>query len=120
MQQVDLPLDGFCCGPLFAPVRKVRPAKVRPSGGKEVWAKYTRAETPWTDRRQCAEFWGLSRWMTEVTGVQHSVDHIVPLQHPRVCGLHVAANLRVIPLSVNIRKGNNWWPDMWNAQAELL
>lgn len=85
-----------------------------------MWAKYKRASTGWTDWRQCAEFWALSRWWTEMTGVQHSVDHIVPLQHPQVCGLHVPANLRVIPLAVNVRKGNMWWPNMPVEQGVLL
>jgi len=52
--------------------------------------------------------------------VQHSVDHIVPLIHPFVCGLHVENNLRIIPLADNIRKSNNHWPDMWAEQQELF
>jgi hypothetical protein len=58
--------------------------------------------------------------MTAETGVQHSVDHIVPLIHPLVCGLHCPANLRVIPLADNIRKSNNWWPDCPFEQLELV
>lgn len=42
----------------------------------------------------------------------HEVDHIVPLQSKIVCGLHVEANLRAIPMSENRRKSNRWWPDM--------
>lgn len=40
------------------------------------------------------------------------VDHIVPLKHPLVCGLHVEFNLRAISPLENFRKGNRWWPDM--------
>lgn len=40
------------------------------------------------------------------------VDHIVPLQSDLVCGLHCEANLRVIPATENIGKGNRHWPDM--------
>lgn len=34
------------------------------------------------------------------------VDHIIPLNNPDVCGLHVVTNLRIIPILENQRKGN--------------
>lgn len=120
MTQLDLQVEGWCPGPLFAPPVKRRPAKVRKSGGAEVWAKYSRAIPPWTTHRECREFWDLSQQQTAATGVQHSVDHLVPLLHPMVCGLHCPANLRVVPLAHNIKKSNNWWPDMWGPQEELF
>jgi len=36
------------------------------------------------------------------------VDHIVPLQGKKVSGLHVYSNLRVVPSSVNLAKGNRY------------
>lgn len=39
-------------------------------------------------------------------GNPHQVDHIVPIQGRDVCGLHVPANLAVIPALDNQRKGN--------------
>lgn len=120
MSQIHLALeDGWCPGPLFGPVVK-RPAKrVRTSGGKEIWAKYRRALPPWATFAECRVFWDRSREMTLATGVQHSVNHIVPLVHPLVCGLHCPANLEVEPLADNIRRGNRRWPDMPEWQEEL-
>ena len=47
------------------------------------------------------------------------VDHIVPLRHELVCGLHVENNLRLITPVENQRKGNRWWPDMPHVELML-
>lgn len=52
--------------------------------------------------------------LTRLTGIEHEVDHMVPLVGVNkdgdtvICGLHVAANLRAIPKSLN-RKRGNWF-----------
>jgi hypothetical protein len=40
------------------------------------------------------------------------VDHVIPLKHPLVCGLHCEANLEIVPALANWSKNNRHWPDM--------
>jgi hypothetical protein len=58
------------------------------------------------------EIYHLSQ-LRSASGAEHHVDHIVPFVSKFVCGLHCAANLRVIPGAENCSKGNKYWPDMW-------
>ncbi len=58
------------------------------------------------------EIYRLAKARTEMTGIEHAVDHIVPLKSDLVCGLHCKDNLRVITKSENSIKSNKYWPDM--------
>lgn len=117
MQQ-QLPLDGWCHGPLFQPPVKRRPRKVHKG---EPRRRMVRARIPaWADVTQIRMLYAVASQRTRVTGQQWSVDHIVPVGHPLVCGLHCASNLQVVPLEDNVRKSNNWWPDMWGNQLALF
>lgn len=49
--------------------------------------------------------------MTRLTRRKYVVDHVIPLVHPFVCGLHVATNLRVIEAPANAHKCNDFSPD---------
>lgn len=44
--------------------------------------------------------------------VNLTVDHMVPLNSPLVCGLHCPDNLQLMTGPENTRKGNRRWPDM--------
>jgi hypothetical protein len=50
----------------------------------------------------------LAAMLTKASGIEHHVDHIIPLQGRKVSGLHVFSNLRVIPGSDNVKKSNKY------------
>ena len=58
------------------------------------------------DEGAIASIYARASELTATTGEPHQVDHIAPLQHRSICGLHVPANLRVITKEENQRKKN--------------
>jgi 5-methylcytosine-specific restriction endonuclease McrA len=62
----------------------------------------------WVDRDKLQEVYVLCRLLSNATGVVHHVDHIVPLQNARVCGLHVPWNLQIITAEENLKKSNKF------------
>jgi 5-methylcytosine-specific restriction endonuclease McrA len=71
--------------------------------------KHRDATPLWLSRRQKSEIrqlYQIAITMTQTTGEQYVVDHIVPLRGESVCGLHVPWNLRVITQEENLKKSN--------------
>ena len=66
----------------------------------------------WANKFFIEEAYHLAKLREKMCGGVWHVDHIVPLKSKVVCGLHVEHNLRVIPGTDNIKKGNRYWPDM--------
>jgi len=66
---------------------------------------------PWVDRDELKAIQERTRCLTEMTGVEHHVSHIVPLNHPRVCGLTVPWNLEPKPAKVNMAESNYVVPE---------
>ena len=73
--------------------------------------KHREATPKWLSRKQRSEIrqiYQIAITMTQTTGEQYVVDHIVPLRSEVVCGLHVPWNLRVITQEENLKKSNKF------------
>lgn len=72
----------------------------------------------WVDRKELKALKAEVRRVSKARGLQHNLDHIVPITHPLVCGLTVPWNLKIIPEAVNLSKSNGWNPDQGLLFAE--
>lgn len=74
--------------------------------------RQVRAHTPkWLNSDQKAAIkatYDQARDCEVITGEAYHVDHIVPLKHSLICGLHVPWNLQVLPGDLNDSKGNSF------------
>jgi hypothetical protein len=78
---------------------------------KRAW-QLTLATPPWANRGAMLALHRRAKLLSEQTGTQHHVDHIVPILSPLVCGLHCEQNMCILPGPENTSKGNRHWPDM--------
>lgn len=61
---------------------------------------------PWIKASAFKELEAERDFRAASTGVPHVLDHIIPVDHPLVCGLTVPLNMQVIDAPLNARKGN--------------
>lgn len=73
----------------------------------------------WVDRYEIERIYLECARVTASSGIEHHVDHIVPILGRRVCGLHVPWNLRIITGSENQRKGNQLLPELLSADGHI-
>lgn len=72
-----------------------------------LWGSTKKRKTkipPWTS---ITDFVPICRKAIKL-GPNYVLDHIIPLNHPLVCGLHVPSNLRVVLRKTNIAKGSRF------------
>lgn len=87
--------------------RDENPHRVNAQIAKRRAAKL-QATPPWLTKEHHDEI-GVHYAVSAYLG-NHHVDHIVPLNHPEVCGLHVPWNLQVITVEANLAKSNTLPP----------
>ena len=84
-------------------------------------ANRTRLATPgWANKKEIAKAYRIAERLRAVVGGAWEVDHIVPLQSDRVCGLHVEHNLQITLAEYNKRKSNLYWLDMPEGEPAWL
>lgn len=82
--------------------RRIAKLNATPSWAKSEWETFL-----------VEEIYNLALDYQKALGTEFHVDHIVPLQSDKVCGLHCAANLQILSAHDNYTKSNKHWPDMW-------
>lgn len=89
-------------------LRSVRRAPlVRFHSNKRRVAKLNRTP-PWANQEAIKAIYREAARLSSETGVEHHVDHIIPLQGELVSGLHVESNLQILPWHENVTKGNRF------------
>lgn len=75
------------------------------------YAAKGQAAPSWCDHAEVKAIYQRAHHLRQ-SGQDVQVDHLVPLRSPLVCGLHVPANLAIVPTEHNMKKGNRVWPEM--------
>lgn len=71
-------------------------------------AARVQATPTWYKRGDATPYYKTAYDLTKRTGEKYVVDHVIPLKHDLVCGLHCKENLQVITQIENLRKHNSF------------
>jgi len=62
----------------------------------------------WSNALEINKIYTQAKELEKNDGIKRHVDHIIPLKHDFVCGLHVHDNMRIITAHENMKKGNHY------------
>jgi hypothetical protein len=74
-------------------------------------ANKRRATPKWSEQEDILLLYKYCKELSTSTGVTYHVDHIIPLTHHLVCGLHCISNLQIITETENKVKHNKFMLD---------
>lgn len=95
-----------------AQVSALRLAARRRAAASQRRALVRQRTVPWANPAAIKAVYERAVDLSARTGVLWQVDHVVPLKHRLVCGLHCEFNLEPLPSVINRAKSNRYWPDM--------
>ena len=64
-------------------------------------AQKLQATVSWADKEAIQRMYTIAVWCSKNLGEDYHVDHVIPLQGEKICGLHVEYNLDVITATEN-------------------
>lgn len=91
--------------------KKANRASANASNGRRRAAS-SMATPAWSNPKYVRLWYQLARMESKRTGKAVHVDHIVPLIHPLVCGLHCEDNMQLLFAADNMSKQNRHWENM--------
>jgi hypothetical protein len=96
--------------------RKRLKREIDPAYGRHDRTFYKNAECSWANPDLLKLAYKTRDERQKLEQTLYNVDHIVPLKHPLVCGLHNEFNLRIITAAENLRKSNKFDPETYRHE----
>lgn len=101
-------VERAAAGDLAAQLRVERRKWVMKWNSNKRSAAIALATPLWRNKKAIIAIYKEARRLSVLTGIKYEVDHVVPIQGRRVCGLHVEFNLQIISKIENNRKHSKY------------
>lgn len=88
-------------------------ARTAPDRRKVMMARIAdklKATPKWADQEKIRLIYHKAKEISDLTGIKHHVDHIIPLRNKLVCGLNCEDNLQILTALENCKKSNKFVP----------